>query len=146
MYAIKSILNFLSHDKSSSSTNQAAFFDYVLWRENKVKHFSLYQEQHFTKLGYSCASILDAMPYIQLVLMMVTRHFLPICVTLWNEAGTKPCTNYGGFIYVQVCPKKLGYITVTLHMIQVRAWFSGGRDCWIAIWDRFFPWYVPKSH
>ena len=47
--------------------------------------------------------------------MMVTRHFLPICVTLWNEAGTKPYINYGGFIYVQVCPKNLG--TSLLHSI-----------------------------
>ena len=31
-------------------------------------HLSLYQERHFTKLGYSCASILDALPYIQMVL------------------------------------------------------------------------------
>ena len=66
--AIKSILNFVSHDKSSSSTNQADLFDYVLQREDKVKHISLYQERRFTKLGYSCASILDAIPYIQMVL------------------------------------------------------------------------------
>lgn len=66
--AIKSILNFVSHDKSASSTNQADLFDMILQRENKVKHLSLYQERRFTKLGYSCASILDAMPYIQMVL------------------------------------------------------------------------------
>ena len=66
--AIKSILSFVSHDKSSSSTNQAELFDYILQRENKVKHLSLYQERRFTKLGYSCASILDALPYIQMVL------------------------------------------------------------------------------
>ena len=66
--AIKSILNFVSHDKSSSSTNQAELFDYVLQREKKIKHLSLYQERRFTKLGYSCSSILDAMPYIQMVL------------------------------------------------------------------------------
>lgn len=43
-------------------------FDHVLQRENKVKHLSLYQERRFTKLGYSCASILDALPFIQMVL------------------------------------------------------------------------------
>ena len=48
--AINSILNFVSHDKSSS-TNQAELFDYVLQKENKAKHLSLYQEWHFTKLG-----------------------------------------------------------------------------------------------
>ena len=66
--AIKSILSFVSHDKSTSSTNQAELFDDVLQREGKVKHLSLYQERRFTKLGYSCASILDALPYIQMVL------------------------------------------------------------------------------
>ena len=64
--AIKSILNFVSHDKSASSTNQADLFDMILQRENKVKH--LYQERRLTKLGYSCAFILDAMPNIQMVL------------------------------------------------------------------------------
>ena len=43
--AIKLILNFDSHNKSSSSTNQAELFDYVLQKENKVKHLSLYQER-----------------------------------------------------------------------------------------------------
>ena len=76
LYAIKSTDTFASHDKSSSSTNQGEVIDYVLQRENKVKHLSLYQEQRFTKLGYSCTSVLDAMPYIQMVLTMLTRHFL----------------------------------------------------------------------
>ena len=30
MSAIKTILNFVSHDKSSTSTNQADLFDYIL--------------------------------------------------------------------------------------------------------------------
>ena len=68
MSAIKTILNFVSHDKSSTSTNQADLFDYILQREKKVKHLSLYQERRFTKLGYSCSSILDALPYIRMVL------------------------------------------------------------------------------
>ena len=50
--AIKSILNIVSHNNSSSSTNQAELFDYVLQRENKVKHLSFYQEHRFTKLQY----------------------------------------------------------------------------------------------
>ena len=65
--AIKSILSFVSHDKSASSTNQAELFHYILHREGKMKHLSLYQEHRFTKLGYSCMSILDALPYIQMV-------------------------------------------------------------------------------
>ena len=36
--------------------------------EGKIKHLSLYQERRFTKLGYSWTSILDALPYIQMVL------------------------------------------------------------------------------
>ena len=76
LYAIKSTDTFASHDKSSLSTNQGEVIDYVLQRENKVKHLSLYQEQRFSKLGYSCTSILDVMPYIQMVLTMLTRHFL----------------------------------------------------------------------
>ena len=75
-YAIKSIDNFASHDKLSSSTNQRELIDYVRQRENKVKYLSLYQEQCFTKFGYSYASIFDAMLRIQMVLTMLTRHVL----------------------------------------------------------------------
>lgn len=35
---IKSILNLISHDKSTSSTNQADLFHFILQRENQVKH------------------------------------------------------------------------------------------------------------
>ena len=59
----------MSHDKSAVSTNQQAeIFDYILRREGKIKHLSLYQERRFTKLGYSWTLILDALPYIQMVL------------------------------------------------------------------------------
>ena len=76
-YVIQSTDNFASHYKSSSSsTNPAELINYVLQRENKVKHLSLYKEQRFTKLDYSSTSILDAMPYIQMILTMLTRYFL----------------------------------------------------------------------
>ena len=65
---IKSISSFVSHDKSAASTNQADLFDFVLEREGKVKHLSLYKERRFTKLDYSCASILDAFPYLEMVI------------------------------------------------------------------------------
>ena len=58
----------MSHDKSAASTNQAELFGYILCCEGKIKHLSLYQEHRFTKLGYSCTSILDALSYIQMVL------------------------------------------------------------------------------
>ena len=64
---IKSILNLISHDKSASSTNQADLFDFIFQKENQVKHISLYQERRFTKLGYTAASIVDAMPYLQML-------------------------------------------------------------------------------
>ena len=66
--AIKCILSFVSHDKSATSTNQAELFDYILHHEEKIKHLSLYQLRRFTKLGYSCTLIPDALPYIQMVL------------------------------------------------------------------------------
>ena len=52
--AIKSTVNIISHDKSSS--NQAAMFD--LYLKGKTKHINVYKERRFTELGYSCASIL----------------------------------------------------------------------------------------
>ena len=66
--AIKCILSFVSHNKSAASTNQAKLFDYILHREGKIKHLSLYQLYQFTKLGYSCTLIFDALPYNQMVL------------------------------------------------------------------------------
>ena len=66
--AIKCILSFVSHNKSAASTNQAKLFDYILHREGKIKHLSLYQLYQFTKLGYSCTMIFDALPYNQMVL------------------------------------------------------------------------------
>ena len=39
---IKSTLNLISHNKSASSTNQADLFDFILQRENQVKHIWLY--------------------------------------------------------------------------------------------------------
>ena len=60
----KLIVNLISHDKSASSTNQAGLFDYILQRENKVKHIALYQEQQFTKLGFTAASLLDSFKYL----------------------------------------------------------------------------------
>ena len=64
---IKTILNFVSHDKSASSTNQAELFDTILQREKQVKHMSIYHERRFTKLGFSAASILNALPYLRML-------------------------------------------------------------------------------
>ena len=66
--AINSILSLVSHDKSANSTNQADLFDHILQREGQVKHIAMYYERRFTKLGYSAASILQAMPYLRMLL------------------------------------------------------------------------------
>ena len=66
--AITSILSLISHDKSASSTNQAELFDHILEREGVVKHIAMYYERRFTKLGYSAASILEALPYLRMLL------------------------------------------------------------------------------
>ena len=66
--AISSILSLVSHEKSASSTNQADLFDHILERENVVKHMAMYYERRFTKLGYSAASILEALPYLRMLL------------------------------------------------------------------------------
>ena len=88
---IMSILNFASHDKSSSSTNQAELFEKI-----KSSTYHTVPRACFTKLGYSCVWILHAMPCIQMVLTLVARpadekelECGQIYMTLWNEPGTK---------------------------------------------------------
>ena len=66
--AITSILSLVNHDKSAHSTSQANLFDYILQRENQVKHIAMYYERRFTKLGYSAASILQLLPYLCMLL------------------------------------------------------------------------------
>ena len=66
--AMSSILSLVSHDKSAHSTNQADLFDFILQRENKVNTIAMYYERRFTKLGYSAASILQALPYLRMLL------------------------------------------------------------------------------
>ena len=85
---IKSILNLISHDKSASSTNQADLFDFILQCENQVKHISLYEEHRFTKLGYSVASILDALPYLCMFLNeshLTNQHIKIVFIFLHSE-------------------------------------------------------------
>ena len=66
---IKSTLGLVSRDKSAaSSTNQADLFDFILQCEKQVKHMALYHERRFTKLGFSAASIINALPYLQMLL------------------------------------------------------------------------------
>ena len=66
--AIISIVSLVNHDKSAHSTNQADLFDHILEREDQVKHIAMYYERRFTKLGYSAASIIQALPYLCMLL------------------------------------------------------------------------------
>ena len=65
---IHSIVNLISLDKSASSTNQVNLFDYILQRENKVKHIALYQKRRFTKLGFAAAFLLNSFKYLTMLI------------------------------------------------------------------------------
>ena len=71
--AIVSVLSLVSHKKSAHSTNQGQLFDHSLQREQQVKHIAMHYEQRLTKLEYSVASILDPLPYFQ---MLMTKSYL----------------------------------------------------------------------
>ena len=64
---IRALLKLVAHDKSGNSVSLAEEFDDLLRRENLVKHISLYKERCFTKLGYTAASILCALPQLTLL-------------------------------------------------------------------------------
>ena len=81
----------------------------VVWLcppERKQSLALMYQEWCFTKLSFSCASILD--PYIQMVLAMVGRHFL-LMRRNWNvgrfvcPCGTKLEPYLGTFATALKC-------------------------------------------
>ena len=66
--AFASVLSLVYHKKSAHSTNQADLFDHILQREQQVKHTAMYYERQSKKLGYSAASMLDSLPYLQMLL------------------------------------------------------------------------------
>ena len=57
---ISALLKLVAYDKLANSCSLADEFNYIVEREGKVKH--LYHEKRFGKLGYSAASILEALP------------------------------------------------------------------------------------
>ena len=65
---IKCLLNLVTHEKSATATNIADEFDFIVERENQVKHITLYHERRFCKLGYVCAALIDASPMLQMLL------------------------------------------------------------------------------
>ena len=65
---IHALLKVVTYDKSANSCSLADEFDYITEREGKAKHMSLYHQRRFAKLGYSAASILTALPLLQMLL------------------------------------------------------------------------------
>ena len=51
-----------------AQTKQNSLTIIIIQRENQVKHMNLYNERRFTKLGYSAAAILQALPYLCMLL------------------------------------------------------------------------------
>ena len=65
---IYAILKLVTHEKSGATSSLAEEFDRIIEREGKIKYITLYHERRFTKLGYSAASILQALPLLQTLL------------------------------------------------------------------------------
>ena len=65
---IYALLIIVTYDKSANSCSLADEFDCIVEREGKVKHISLYHHCRFAKLGYAAASILAALPLLQMLL------------------------------------------------------------------------------
>ena len=65
---IAKLLNPVTYDKSANSCSLAEEVEYVVEREGKIKHMTLYQERSFPKLRYSAASIIAALDLLQMLL------------------------------------------------------------------------------
>ena len=59
---ITAITKLITHEKSGNTVTLAEEFDRMLKQEGLTKCISFYKERWFTKLGYSAASILQALP------------------------------------------------------------------------------------
>ena len=66
---IYALLNLVTHNKSANSCSLADELDYIVESEGKVKHMSLYHQPRFAKSGYSAASILAALPLLEMLLL-----------------------------------------------------------------------------
>ena len=65
---IDPLLKLVTCDKLANSCSLADELDFILERERMVKHLSLYLQRRFEKLGYSEASILEALHLFQMLL------------------------------------------------------------------------------
>jgi hypothetical protein len=61
---IRTITKLVAHDNSGSSVSLAEEFDYIIEREETVKHISLYHQRRWAQLGLTAASIIEAHPYL----------------------------------------------------------------------------------
>ena len=77
---IAAITKLISHEKSNNTVthHQLDEFDRMLEQEGLTKLISLYKERQFTKLGYSAASVLQALPQITKLLMETGKSNLLI--------------------------------------------------------------------
>ena len=75
---IAAITELISHEKSNNTVTLADEFDRMLEQEGLTKLISLYKERQFTKLGYSAASVLQALPQITKLLMETGKSNLLI--------------------------------------------------------------------
>ena len=64
---IESLLRPVTHRHSGNTTSQADIFDHICECEGVVQCLFLYQQRHFTKLGKSVASLLEAYPILKML-------------------------------------------------------------------------------
>ena len=63
-------------NRSANSCSLADEFDYVIEREGKIKHMSLYHQRKFAKLGCSAAAIIAALGLLQILLREIEKNNL----------------------------------------------------------------------
>ena len=73
---IYELLKLVTYDKSAKLCSLADEFDYILEREGKVKHMSLYHRHRFAKLRYAAVSILAALPLLQMLFIETEKNSL----------------------------------------------------------------------
>ena len=73
---IYALLNLVTYNKSANSCSLADELDYIVESEGKVKHMSLCHQSRFAKSGYSAASILAALPLLQMLLLETEKENL----------------------------------------------------------------------
>ena len=73
---IQALISLVSRDKSANSTSLADQFDYICEREGVIKRIFLYQQRRFCKLGKAAAAIIEAYPYLNMLIDEATTSNL----------------------------------------------------------------------